>query len=286
MATDDIETGSIDPVAISSGLVEREPGLWVARHRSPVPYPAEGNQLFAALEESSFWFRHRNRCILAVLAAHPPAGTLFDVGGGNGFVARALAAAGWPAILVEPGEDGVAAARRRGLGHVVCSTLEDADFHPGSLPAVGLFDVLEHLPDDVAVLAGLRRLLVPGGRLYVTVPAYRWLWSSEDEFAHHHRRYRLGELTERLERSDFRVLRATYFFTLLPLPILLARTLPSRLGLRRRTRAATTRREHAASLPGATRLLDRLLAAEAARLRRGRDLPFGASCLVVAEAPR
>lgn len=273
----------IDPGAISSGLAEREPGLWVARNRSPVAYPAEGNELFAALEEGSFWFRHRNRCILAVLAAHPPPGTLFDVGGGNGFVARALAAAGWPAVLVEPGEAGVAAARRRGLAPVVHSTLEDAAFHPGTLPAAGLFDVLEHLADDLAVLAELGRLLVPGGRLYLTVPAYRWLWSSEDDFARHQRRYRLGELTGRLERSGFRVLRATYIFALLPLPILLARTLPSRLGLRRRTGAATTRREHAAALPAAARLLDRLLAAEAARLRRGRDLPFGASCLVAAE---
>jgi hypothetical protein len=43
-----------------------------------------------ALEDSSFWFAHRNACLLAVLRQFPTIGPFFDVGGGNGFVAAAL----------------------------------------------------------------------------------------------------------------------------------------------------------------------------------------------------
>ncbi len=50
-------------------------------------------------------------------------------------------------------------------------------------------DVIEHLEDDVGALTELRRVVVPGGRLLVTVPAYQWLWSGHDEINHHHRRY-------------------------------------------------------------------------------------------------
>ena len=37
----------------------------------------------------------------------PPPGTVFDVGGGNGFVTLAIQNAGMDAVLVEPGPEGV-----------------------------------------------------------------------------------------------------------------------------------------------------------------------------------
>jgi SAM-dependent methyltransferase len=273
---------SLDDIA--AGLIETEPGFWTSRKRSPVPYPEAGNQLCSAVEEASFWFRHRNRCILTLLSQYPPPGTFFDIGGGNGYVAQALERAGFETVLVEPGVGGVRTARQRGLAHVIHSTMADAEFHSNSLSAAGLFDVLEHLRDDLEFLGELRRLLMPGGRLYLTVPAYQFLWSSDDDFACHERRYALQDLTRKLERSRFRTLRATYFFALLPLPIFLLRTLPSRMGLRRNVSLSTTHREHATSSRLVKRLIDPALVVEAEWLRRGRKLPTGASCLVAAEA--
>ena len=70
------------------------------------------------------------------------------------------------------------------------------------MAGAGLFDVLEHIPDDAGSLGGVHRLLAPGGgRLYLTVPAYPWLWSPEDELSGHCRRYTLAGLRRVVERA-------------------------------------------------------------------------------------
>jgi hypothetical protein len=89
-------------------------GVWRGRGTEPVSYPAAGNNACFALEDSSFWFAHRNACLLAVLRQFPAIGPFFDIGCGNGFVAAVLQSGGGvPVVLVEPGADGVSATRGR-----------------------------------------------------------------------------------------------------------------------------------------------------------------------------
>ena len=63
-----------------------------------------------------------------------------------------------------------------------------------SLEIVTALDVLEHTPDDAAVVRGFHRLLVPGGIAVVTVPADKSLWSDWDVSLHHYRRYDRAQL--------------------------------------------------------------------------------------------
>jgi len=80
------------------------------------------------------------------------------------------------------------------------------------------------------VLAEARRVLAPSGSLFVTVPAYNWMWGAQDEIAHHKRRYTRPQLRDSLARAGFVVGRASYFNTLLFPPIaairLVRRALP------------------------------------------------------------
>jgi SAM-dependent methyltransferase len=276
----------IDLHAIASNLERGPDGLWHPRVRTRPAYPDAGNAFCFEVEDHSFWFHHRNQCILGALRRLPPAGPVFDIGGGNGFVARALMAAGYPVVVVEPGPEGARNAQSRGLDNVVCAALDDAGFASGSLPAAGLFDVLEHLDDDRAVLAGIGQLLAPGGRLYVTVPAYQWLWSDDDDLSEHRRRYTLPRLRRVAESAGLAVEYGTYMFGPLPPAIALLRVLPSRMGLRPKADAATIRQELRPSDGVAVRAMARLLALEAAWLARGHAVPFGGSCLLVARADR
>jgi SAM-dependent methyltransferase len=258
-------------------------GIWVARARKEeISYPDEGNSNCLALESDSFWFRHRNRCIQALLRKYPPPGVVFDVGGGNGYVAHGLQQAGVAVALVEPGRQGIENARRRGVETLVCSTLEEAGFRPGSVPAVGLFDVLEHIAADGEYLKMVQSLLVPGGRLYLTLPAFQALWSADDDYAGHHRRYAVPGLKKIVEQAGLQVEFASYFFFLLPLPIFLARVVPTRLGLRKQEAWDSYQQEHQSRTGLAGRLLDGLLGWELRRLRSGKSMPVGGSCLLVA----
>ena len=71
-------------------------------------------------------------------------------------------------------------------------------------------DVLEHLKDDAGALAEAARLLKPGGRLVLTVPAWPGLWSEHDVALGHHRRYRRADLVRRVRSAGLEVERTTY----------------------------------------------------------------------------
>jgi 2-polyprenyl-3-methyl-5-hydroxy-6-metoxy-1,4-benzoquinol methylase len=155
---------------IATNLTQNEEGLWVSRDRRVVSYPEGGNESYFAVEERSFWFKHRNNVIASLVRTFSPGGTVFDIGGGNGFVSMALQENGIDAVVVEPGLQGARNALKRGLRTVIHSSLEDAGFRNESIAAFGLFDVLEHIESDLEFLRTLHRCLQPDGLLYLTAP--------------------------------------------------------------------------------------------------------------------
>jgi len=170
------------------------------------------------------------------------------------------------------------------------SALQVCRVEPGGLPApvpfadgrydlVCLLDVLEHIADDGAALARVCTLLKPGGRLLVTAPAYRWLWSAHDSAHHHHRRYTAGNLRQRAAAAGLQAQRVGYFNTLLFPPIALARGL-------QRLRGTGDSDGSDATLPSpvVNRLLEAVFAAERWWLPHA-GLPFGVSVLGVFSRP-
>jgi SAM-dependent methyltransferase len=268
-----------DPDVMSNQLQRRDDGIWYANSREPVSYLEDGNDICFELEERSFWFRHRSACVLALVNRFVPPGTIYDIGGGNGLVARALIDGGFDTVLVEPGEAGARNARRRAIQTVICATLATAKFEAAALPAAGIFDVLEHIEDEEGFLNELHRCLSPQGRLYLTVPAFGWLWSDDDVRAGHFRRYTLKSLITSIRRAGFTPLYATYFFTLLPVPLFLLRSVPSLFG-RRGLAPQGYGRLHQSR--GRT-LTEPVWARELRRIEQGRMIPFGSSCLLAAE---
>lgn len=133
---------------IATNLEPRGDGVWIAKDQTEISYPDDGNQICLEIEEFSYWFKHRNDCIVEAMRRFPPAGTILDLGGGNGFVSLAIKNAGMEPLMVEPGWRGIKNARSRGLTPVICSALQDAGFKPNTVPAAGLFDVLEHCPSS------------------------------------------------------------------------------------------------------------------------------------------
>ncbi|HOZ49160.1 MAG TPA: methyltransferase domain-containing protein [Candidatus Hydrogenedentes bacterium] len=274
----------IDIDAITTNLEQDERGVWMPKGRSSVSYPEDGNARSRRLEEESFWFNHRNACIVAAAKTFPPDGTVFDIGGGNGYVSLALLRADCAAVLVEPGLEGVENARVRGVAPIIAAALDDTGFRPGSLPAAGLFDVIEHIEDDATFLRSVHDAMTTGGRLYVTAPAYSFLWSNEDRRAGHYRRYTAAGLARRLDGAGFDTEFATYIFEFLPAPIFLLRTVPTHLRIRRTSEFQRIQREHRSAGGLVSRLQQWSFRRELEAIRAKRALPFGGSCLVIARA--
>jgi SAM-dependent methyltransferase len=79
-----------------------------------------------------------------------------------------------------------------------------------SLDYVTALDVLEHVPDDAAVVRGFWRLLKPGGVALVTVPASMALWSDWDEALHHFRRYNRAQLRALFPDTQWEIVHVNY----------------------------------------------------------------------------
>jgi len=85
----------------------------------------------------------------------------------------------------------------------------------GHYDLVAVLDVVEHIEDDVAALAGMRSLLRPGGKILIAVPAHQWMWSAHDVVNHHHRRYSKTTLKAAIAQAGLVPERLGYFNSLL-----------------------------------------------------------------------
>jgi SAM-dependent methyltransferase len=271
----------IDPV-ITQNLISVKNGVWKSTKISDVSYPADAHRYLYSVEENSFWFKHRNNCIVSILQRFPHKHYIIDVGGGNGYVSLGIQNAGFKIIMLESGSDGVMNAQKRGIRYIFHTTFQDANFPDSSVDSIGLFDVLEHIEDDHTFLTIAHKCMKQGGRLYITVPAHRYLWSWMDTQAGHFRRYSIASLTKLLGKSRFKVTYISYFFSGLSLPIFFSRTLPSLFKLpqsRSHEKKANTHRTRT-GLVGI--ILDWHWKREIRRLQTGKIL-HGSSIIAVAE---
>lgn len=206
--------------AIADGFAVMAPEL----AQGGAGFRPEAFEQLAALEEENFWFRARNKLILSVLKTHfPYMQRYLEIGCGTGYVLAGVAQAYPSATLVGSEVFSVGLPYAAARVKMVELLQMDARQIPyvDEFDVIGAFDVLEHIEEDEVVLAAMLRALRPGGGIAVTVPQHPWLWSAADESACHVRRYKIGELREKVLRAGFKLEFETSFVSLL-LPAMLA----------------------------------------------------------------
>lgn len=163
-------------------------------------------------------------------------------------------------------------------GEGVCGSATELPFADETFDVVSAFDVVEHCADDARAVAELARVLTPGGRMLLSVPAYQWAWSDHDVQAGHHRRYTRPQLTQLVHGAGMEVVRATYAFGGV-FPIFLAER------ARRRLAPATGTDTRLPRVPRGVDALLMTLCAIDVRVLRRRDLAFGSSVFLAAVKP-
>lgn len=269
---------------IASNIKRSENGIYYSKTDSEIHYPEEGNQHCLQIEQDSFWFNHRNNIIAASVKKYSANSIFFDIGGGNGFVAKRLQDENIKTVLIEPGKIGAINAQKRGLKNIVCSTLEDAKFKNNSIDSVGLFDVLEHIEDDDSFLKNINKFMKNNGHIYLTVPAFNFLWSNEDVDTGHFRRYTVAEINNLFKKCGFNIVYSSYIFSILPIPVFLFRSLPSRLGLNKKSNDPEKhQKEHSQKKGIINILLEKFWKWELSRISKNKYIPMGGSCFVIAK---
>jgi len=185
-------------------------------------------------QDSHWWFRGRRKCIEAFFQASGVGGQgheILDIGSGFGALVPLLRQMGEVDAL-EVSSETFPYLRTRGVREIFPVGDFPQSFPPKKYDIVTMFDVLEHIENDVkAVRTICNRLLSEKGVVVVTVPAYKWLWSTHDIRSHHFRRYGRKELVALFKQNGFQEVYASYFMTvLLPLAVLdrlVAKMLPA-----------------------------------------------------------
>jgi SAM-dependent methyltransferase len=246
------------------------------------------------VEDRHFWFSARKRAVGTVLrqltADLPPGYNVLELGCGNGGMLQLLRAScpGGNVYGMDLFREGLLHARHRSNCPLVQADVLRPPFAE-AFSLIGMFDVLEHIPDDERVLRSIRSMLAPGGALCISVPAHMSLWSYFDEAAHHARRYSFQELADKLRSAGFIIEYQTEFMSWIYPLVWMGRRLNRRFHAREGEPTAQEARDMTEAdfriVPGINQLLDRALAGEAELIRKRRRISLGVSMLAIARRP-
>ncbi len=80
-----------------------------------------------------------------------------------------------------------------------------------------MMDVLEHIEDDYAILKDIKSKVGENAHYFITVPAFKSIWSSHDVYLGHYRRYTIPMLSKLLKTNDCPIDNNYYiYFSLFP----------------------------------------------------------------------
>jgi SAM-dependent methyltransferase len=172
----------------------------------------------AAHDSTHWWYRARRDILADYIARHadlPKDARILEIGCGTGHNLQMLGAFGpVDAIEIDAAARDVASARLgKPVGEAPLPDLPDVP--EASYDMIAVLDVVEHIENDVAALAGMARRLKPGGKILVTVPAHQWMWSAHDVVNHHHRRYSKATLAKAIADAGLTHNGLRYFNSLL-----------------------------------------------------------------------
>ena len=179
-------------------------------------------------EAGMWWYRALHGHLLRALEGI--AGPVLDAGCGTGGLLALLAERRPDLELFGVEWAGMAASRAaaKSGAKVTRGSVNTLPFADASFAAVVSADVLCHAAvRPETALAELRRVLRPGGRLVVNMPAFAWLMSEHDRQVHNALRVSAGQLQAMLARAGFGQIRARYWNGLLLPLMVLRRKAPS-----------------------------------------------------------
>lgn len=174
---------------------------------------------YAEQERTHWWFKARREILKSLISSVslPTQAKILEVGAGTGMNMNYLYPEDATVIGVEPDKNMIQGFKCNERRKIIISAAENLplEIKDNAFDMITMFDVLEHIKHDEGMLSKLHSKLKAGGHLFVSVPAYQWMWSDHDVVNLHYRRYGLKELKSKLTNNGFKIIRASFFNSIL-----------------------------------------------------------------------
>ncbi len=146
------------------------------------------------------------------LEKHLSRGIVLDAGCGEGRTLQLLEQRGYQVVGTDLSKQCLLRAQSKNpFLALVSARLEFLPFPSESFDALIAGEVLEHIDNDELAVKEFYRVLRKGGIAIITVPAHPRLWSLDDEWSGHKRRYKKEQLKKLLESNNFQTLSCYYW---------------------------------------------------------------------------
>ncbi len=242
-------------------------------------------------EKEHFWFKARKKVISEVTKTLAPrlqdGCRILEIGCGTGNLLPALrdACLGARVFGTDLFSESLSITSKKCRFPLFRSDVLNPPIHH-ALDMVCLFDVLEHIPDDISALRHVHDTLRESGLIFLTVPAHPGLWSYADDIAHHQRRYTRKELLKKVRETGFVVEFCSPFMSWI-LPLAILKRKPGRNAKKvplevRKRREIDMFIDDLRIRPVLNSILFQLLRFEALFLKKRIQIPLGSSLLLVA----
>ncbi len=205
---------------------------------------------------------------------------ILDAGCGMGVLLHALSRYGQVKGMDADAEAAVYCNHIMGQKAVLQGELPDKiPYKEQSFDLIVSADCLEHIKDDYAALCAMRKLLKEGNSfLVLTVPAFMSLWSYNDEFVHHYRRYNRKQLISLAQKAGFHVQLCSYYnFWAFP-AVFIIRKMKNLFHIRKDDLGVGGGENGLVN-----KILTRIFLSEKHRLLRNKRFPAGVSLILVAD---
>ncbi len=166
------------------------------------------------IEEDYWWYRGLRTLLAELLARYTTPGTrprILDAGCGTGANLKLLLEHG-EAVGIDIAEEAIHFCQMRGIppDRALLASILEIPFPGNFFDLAFSFDVICNIENDVSAFVELARVLRPGGRVIVQLPAYRFLWSAHDVAVGHKHRYTAENLANKVRQAGLVVERVTY----------------------------------------------------------------------------
>lgn len=245
----------------------------------------EEYEVMYRVEDSLWWYVGMQAITRAVLERFYPRDgqarslRILDAGCGTGGVLKYLTDYG-QAMGFDFAAEALALCRKRNLSNLARASINELPYADASFDVVTSFDVIceRAVPDDVRALRECARVLRPGGRLILRLPAYGWLHGRHDEAVHIRHRYTTAEISRKLNQAGLRAEWQSYANMFL-FPLAVAKRALERLAPPRQSGSDLT-----IDFGVANHVFRIILSAEAPLVARI-GLPFGLTVVAVGRKP-